>query len=301
MEENLSDDINKKLENLSKRCDKLEKENIDYKKMIKLNQDNILNLLTQLKYLRNEYKKEINIQINKLKENLIEQIDNTYQRVPENKNEIIIENENENNNNNNNNLFDIKKLKDKIKFEINNMVQEQLGNFKCDIYFYVRDNIQEEKDDNKEENINNINEDIKIRFEKKLNKILTDKKQRIPEKDIKELKKLGTALLIKHNKSPLDTSQVFFETNFNDKKEKNEIYEINNKVKKSKIIIAMDDIENMKLDRNNPTKFLEYFRQKYGIDDNEINDKEIKNYMKKYNNDEKRTIEAILKKLKYIK
>ena len=24
------------------------------------------------------------------------------------------------------------------------MVQEQLGNFKCDIYFYVRDNIQEE-------------------------------------------------------------------------------------------------------------------------------------------------------------
>ena len=176
MEENMSDDINKKLENLSKRCDILEKENIDYKKMIKLNQDNILNLLTQLKYLRNEYKKEINIQINKLKENLIEQIDNTYQRVPENKNEIIIENENENNNNN---LFDIKKLKDKIKFEINNMVQEQLGNFKCDIYFYVRDNIQEEKADKQDENNNNTNEDIKIRFEKKLNKIMLDKKQEI--------------------------------------------------------------------------------------------------------------------------
>ena len=63
-----------------------------------------------MKYIKEEIKKEINIQINKLKENLLEQIDNTYQRVPENKNEIIIENENENNNNNNN-LFDIKKIK----------------------------------------------------------------------------------------------------------------------------------------------------------------------------------------------
>ena len=298
MEENLSDDKNKILENLSKRCDKLEKENVNYKKMLQINQDNILNLLEQIKYIRKEYKKEINNQINKLRENLLQQIDNTYQKIPENKNEIIIEKQN---NNNKNDLFDIKNLKEKIKSEINNMVQEQLGSFKCDIYFYVRDNIQEEKVDEKEENINNINEDIKIRFEKKLNKILTDKKQGIPNKDIKELKKLGTALLIKHNKSPFNTSQVFFETNFNDKKEKNEIYEINNKVKKSKILIAMDDIENMKLDRNNPTKFLEYFRQKYGIDDNEINDKEIKNYMKKYNNDEKRTIEDIMKKLKYIK
>ena len=298
MEENLSDDKKKILENLSKRCDILEKENVNYKKMLQINQDNILNLLEQIKYIRKEYKKEINNQINKLRENLLQQIDNTYQKIPENKNEIIIEKQN---NNNKNDLLDIKNLKEKIKSEINNMVQEQLGSFKCDIYFYVRDNIQEEKVDEKEENINNINEDIKIRFEKKLNKILTDKKQGIPNKDIKELKKLGTSLLIKHNKSPLDTSQVFFETNFNDKKEKNEIYEINNKVKKSKIIIAMDDIENMKLDRNNPTKFLEYFRQKYGIDDNEINDKEIIIYLKKYKNEEKKIIEAILKKLKYIK
>ena len=298
MEENLSDDINKKLENLSKRCDILEKENIDYKKMIKLNQDNILNLLTQLKYLRNEYKKEINIQINKLKENLLEQIDNTYQRVPENKNEIIIENENENNNNN---LFDIKKLKDKIKFEINNMVQEQLGNFKCDIYFYVRDNIQEEKADKQDENNNNTNEDIKIRFEKKLNKIMLDKKQEIPDKDIKYLKKLGTGLLIKHKESPLDVSKVFLETNFNDSKEKNEIYKIDNNVKKGKILLAMDDIVDLKLDINNQTKYLKDFREKYGIDDNEISDKEITKYMKKFNNDETKTIEAILKKLKYIK
>ena len=42
-------------------------------------------------------------------------------------------------------------------------------------------------------------------------------------------------------------------------------------------------------------------KEKYGIDDNEISDKEITKYMKKFNNDETKTIEAILKKLKYIK
>ena len=63
----------------------------------------------------------------------------------------------------------------------------------------------------------------------------------------------------------------------------------------------MDDIVDLKLDINNQTKYLKDFREKYGIDDNEISDKEITKYMKKFNNDETKTIEAILKKLKYIK
>ena len=67
-------EINKKLENLSKRCDILEKENIDYKKKLQLNQDNILNLLMQLKVLRKEYNKEIK----KLKDNFNKEFDNIY-------------------------------------------------------------------------------------------------------------------------------------------------------------------------------------------------------------------------------
>ena len=292
MEDNSSDDINIKLENLSKRYDILEKENTNYKIMLQKNQDNIVNLVEQIKYMRREYKKELN----KFKENLIQQIDKTYQRIPENKNEIIIENQN----NINNNLFDFKKSKEKIKFEINNMIQEQLGNFKCDIYFYVRDNIEEEKVDKKEENINNLDEDIKIRFEKKLNKIMNDKKQEIPDKDKKDLKKLGTAFFLKYKQSPLQISKIFLDTNFNNNKEKNEIYKINNELKKGKILIEMDDIVDMKLENHNPTKFLKGFREKYGIDNNEISDKEITKLMKKFNNNEKRTIEEVLKKLKFI-
>ena len=41
------------------------------------------------------------------------------------------------------------------------------------------------------------------------------------------------------------------------------------------------------------------FREKYGIEDNEINDKEIIKYMKKFNNDERKIIEAVLKKKIY--
>ena len=63
----------------------------------------------------------------------------------------------------------------------------------------------------------------------------------------------------------------------------------------------MVEIMERKLDINNPKKYLKDFREKYGIEDKEINDKEIIKYMKKFNNDEKKIIEAILKKLKYIK
>ena len=61
----------------------------------------------------------------------------------------------------------------------------------------------------------------------------------------------------------------------------------------------MDEIMQRKLDINNQTKYLKDFREKYGIEDNEISDKEIIKYMKK--NDEKKIIEAVLKKIKYIK
>ena len=63
----------------------------------------------------------------------------------------------------------------------------------------------------------------------------------------------------------------------------------------------MDDILNRKLDINNPIKYLKGFREKYGIEDNEISDKKLTKHMKKFNGDERKTIEAILKQLKYIK
>ena len=101
MEENPINEINKKLQNLIKRCEALEKENINNKKIIQINKVNILNLLEQQQRLRDEYKREIN----DLQKYYSQQINKIYQAFSKNKNEneIIIENEN------NNNLFYSKK------------------------------------------------------------------------------------------------------------------------------------------------------------------------------------------------
>ena len=58
MNENYINNINKRLEILSKRCDSLEQDNNEYKKKLQLNQENIINLQSQLKFLRKEYTKK---------------------------------------------------------------------------------------------------------------------------------------------------------------------------------------------------------------------------------------------------
>ena len=289
MDENYINDINKKFENLSKRCDKLENENIDYKKKLELNQTNILNLLKQQELLRNEYKKEIN----NIVEKFTKQIRDIYQMIPKNKNEIILDNEN-------NDLFDIKK----IKKDIYNMVEKRLEDFKYQIFSFIGKYLVEKKDPKKEQKnekiINFEDENIKNRFENKLSNIFIDKGQSIPDKDIKDLKKLGSAILIKYKQSPLIVSKSIIDRKLNDNKEIDEISRINNELKKGIILIAMDDIIYRKLDKSNPSKFLKDFREKYGIEENEISDEEIKNNMIKYNYNEKKIIDAILKILKYI-
>ena len=289
MDENYINDINKKFENLSKRCDKLENENIDYKKKLELNQTNILNLLKQKELLRNEYKKEIN----NIVEKFTKQIRDIYQMIPKNKNEIILDNEN-------NDLFDIKK----IKKDIYNMVEKRLEDFKYQIFSFIGKYLVEKKDPKKEQKnekiINFEDENIKNRFENKLSNIFIDKGQSIPDKDIKDLKKLGSAILIKYKQSPLIVSKSIIDRKLNDNKEIDEISRINNELKKGIILIAMDDIIYRKLDKSNPSKFLKDFREKYGIEENEISDEEIKNNMIKYNYNEKKIIDAILKILKYI-
>ena len=289
MDENYINDINKKFENLSKRCDKLENENIDYKKKLELNQTNILNLLKQQELLRNEYKKEIN----NIVEKFTKQIRDIYQMIPKNKNEIILDNEN-------NDLFDIKK----IKKDIYNMVEKRLEDFKYQIFSFIGKYLVEKKDPKKEQKnekiINFEDENIKNRFENKLSNIFIDKGQSIPDKDIKELRKLGSAILIKYKQSPLIVSKSIIDRKLNNNKEIDEISRINNELKKGIILIAMDDIIYRKLDKSNPSKFLKDFREKYGIEDNEISDEELKNYLIKYNYNEKKIIEAILKILKYI-
>ena len=286
MDKSFIDEINKNLKNLSKRCDELEKENIDYKRRLLLNQENILNLLEQLKLMRNEYKK----QIEELKENYNQQIQNIYKENSKNKNEIIIENENDN-------LFAPKKLKE----DIEKMLKEQLHEFKNEIYLYVGNIISIGTDHKKVEIIKNLNENLINIFETKLYNIFNDTNKEISAKKLNELKKLGTAILIKHNKSPLTLTDEFITKNFINNNDINEVAKVNYKMKKGSILYEMGGIVQKILDiKDNQTKFLKDFREKYGIEDSDINDKALKKLMKKNNNNENRMIESILKKLKYI-
>lgn len=289
MEENPINEINKKLQNLIKRCEALEKENINNKKIIQINKVNILNLLEQQQRLRDEYKKEIN----DLQKYYSQQINKIYQAFSKNKNEneIIIENEN------NNNLFYSKK----IKKEIDDALEVKLQNFKSEIYFYVGQIATKEKENKKKEDIIKYKDkNIINQLENKLNNIFYDKSREIPDKDIKELKKLGSIILIKHKQIPLDIAKSFIDNNLSKSKETNGIFKFNFDLKRGVILFQMGDISSEIIDKQNPSQFLKDFRDKYGIEDNDISENELKKIMKKYNNNEKQMIEAVLKKLKYI-
>lgn len=289
MEENPINEINKKLQNLIKRCEALEKENINNKKIIQINKVNILNLLEQQQRLRDEYKREIN----DLQKYYSQQINKIYQAFLKNKNEneIIIENEN------NNNLFYSKK----IKKEIDDALEVKLQNFKSEIYFYVGQIATKEKENKKKEDIIKYKDkNIINQLENKLNNIFYDKSQEIPDKDIKELKKLGSIILIKHKQIPLDIAKSFIDNNLSKNKETNGIFKFNFDIKRGVILFQMGDISSEIIDKQNPSQFLKDFRDKYGIEDNDISENELKKIMKKYNNNEKQMIKAVLKKLKYI-
>ena len=289
MEENPINEINKKLQNLIKRCEALEKENINNKKIIQINKVNILNLLEQQQRLRDEYKREIN----DLQKYYSQQINKIYQAFSKNKNEneIIIENEN------NNNLFDSKK----IKKEIDDALEVKLQNFKSEIYFYVGQIATKEKENKKKEDIIKYKDkNIINQLENKLNNIFYDKSQEMPDKDIKELKKLGSIILIKHKQIPLDIAKSFIDNNLSKSKETNGIFKFNFDLKKGVILFQMGDISSEIIDKQNPSQFLKDFRDKYGIEDNDISENELKKIMKKCGDNEKQMIEAVLKKLKYI-
>ena len=288
MNENYINNINKRLEILSKRCDSLEQDNNEYKKKIQLNQENIINLQSQLIFLRKENTKKIN----EIKANLLTKLKYLFQNNQQNKekgqknNEII-------NLNNNDDIINIKYIYE----EINKMVQKSLENFKYDIYTFIGTTPK-----GGEEIINEKGKSLRDKFEYKLYNIFYDQSQNILEKDLNELKKLGTALLIKEKVSPLNYSKFFLDKNMENKdknEEINEIKRINNAKKKEIILVEMEDILIGKIQSNNEKQFIKEFRRKYGISKEEFSDDEIKKEIKN-NNDEIHIIEAILKNLKYL-
>ena len=210
MNENYINNINKRLEIISKRCDSLEQDNNEYKKKIQLNQENIINLQYQLTFLRKEYTKKIN----EIKANLLTKLKYLFQNIQQNKekgekiNDII-------NLDNHDDIINIKYIYE----EINKMVQKSLENFIYDIYTFIGTTPK-----GGEKIINEKGKSLRDKFENKLYNIFYDQSQNILEKDLNELKKLGTALLIKEKVSPLNYSKFFLDKNMDNKNE--EINEI---------------------------------------------------------------------------
>ena len=283
MDENTINDINKKFENLTKKCELLEKRN-------KLNENAILNLNTQLKFLREEHKKELD----NIKLNFTIQLKNFFNTISQNKAkgkecaEIIIVDQN-------NGIEDIKNM----CIEMINKIENEFVNLKYDVLQHLGNT------PGNSEKINEIIDDKEVgvvdRFENKLFNIFLDRNKTILHKDLMELKKLGSALLIKEKMSPLEAVKSFLNKNILNKNEINGIVKMSIDMKKGYIFNEMDDILLRKLDNIFEDKYVKEFKEKYGILDEEISDNIIKQEIINQDYNETHILEAILKKLNYIK
>ena len=283
MDENTINDINKKFENLTEKCELLEKRN-------KLNENTILNLNTQLKFLREEHRKELD----NIKLNFTIQLKNFFNTISQNKAkgkecaEIII--------------VDQKKGIEDIKnmcIGMINKIENKLVNLKCDVLEYLGNTPGNSEKSNKI--IDDKEGEIEERFENKLFNIFFDKNQTIPKNDLMELKKLGSALLITKKIIPISAAKNFLEQNVLNNNEISGIVKMSIDLKKVNIFNEMSDISIRKLDNIFEDKYIKEFKEKYGILDEEISDDIIKQEIIKQNYNETHILEAILKKLNYIK
>ena len=283
MDENTINDINKKFENLTEKCELLEKIN-------KVNENAILNLNTQLKFLREEHRKELD----NIKLNFTIQLKNFFNTISQNKAkgkecaEIII--------------VDQKKGIEDIKnmcIGMINKIENKLVNLQYDILEYLGNTPGNSEKSNKI--IDDKEGEIEERFENKLFNIFFDKNQTIPKNDLMELKKLGSALLITKKIIPISAAKNFLEQNVLNNNEISGIVKMSIDLKKVNIFNEMSDISLRKLDNIFEDKYIKEFKEKYGILDEEISDNIIKQEIIKQNYNETNILEAILKKLNYIK
>ena len=283
MDENTINDINKKFENLTKKCELLEKKN-------KVNENAILNLNTQMKFLREEHKKELD----NIKLNFTIQLKNFINTISQNKAkgkecaEIIIVDQK-------NGIEDIKNM----CIGMINKIENKLVN----LQYYLLEHLGNTPGNSEKINkiIDDKEGDIVERFENKLFNIFSDKNKTIAKKDLMELKKIGSALLITKKISPLMAAKNFLDQNILNNNEISGIVKMNIDLKKGNIFSEMDDILLRKLDNIFEDKYIKEFKEKYGILDEEISDNIINQEIIKQNYNEKHILEAILKKLNYIK
>ena len=97
----------------------------------------------------------------------------------------------------------------------------------------------------------------------------------------------------------METAKDFFENNLNNNID--EITKMNIDFKRTNVFVEIDDSNYLKkIETNNEQNFIKEFKEKYGILNDDISEKELKKEIeyRKYNEDE--IIRVILKKLGYL-
>ena len=294
MDDDIINNINKKLEELENKYELIKKENMEYKRQIKQNEQTIVILNKRIDLIKKE-------NLNYLEKYLIRQFPYLKQIIEDKKNikkgnnEIII-------NEKKNELWDIERIYEEIPIMIDKKIQEFEMNFiKLLEYNKIKIKkiksieemkLQPQKNEIKERTIDKL-------LNVNLTKIFSEQSPDINIDDINDLKKICSAILI-DKKEPSVKIKEFLTINLNNYDELDENKKKNILLKKTKIfeniqyIVLINDIKT-----KDEQEFIKQFRNKYGITAKDYSDKKLKKQIK----EGKKEIDILIKiltKLKYI-
>ena len=273
-------DINQKLDELIKKHKLLEEENKEFKNRFLKAENIIENLNIQLNILRKEYK----TLIFGLVEKYDRQIGSIFQQLShynekDKKNEIVMDNKEKN-----------KEIV--IKKELNKNKDSKINLFEF---------FESKEEKNKKKKTASQNKTTLDKFNELLLQIFYQQTQNISENYWNELKKLSKVLIIE-GLDPLKEGQNLFDQNINnyidgmDEFQKSFFIE-----KKENIFYILENVSLKGITHKDAIDFRIKFREKYGITENDINNKNLDNLIKARTKDENKIILIILEKLNYIK
>jgi len=317
MDDDIINNINKKLEELEKKYELLKQANMEYKIQIKRNEQTIFNLNRRIDVMgkKNQIEFENLKKIIENKENIKEENkqnikEEDKQNFRKENNEILIKSKTNDINKDFFNQIGANNINKKNEKKVDIKKSENKKNEKKVDIKKTKDKKNEKKDGiKKSENKNNEKNEDTIEFvgktlyellENKLIKIFTEKNLDIDIEDMNDLKKICSALLIKKI-DLIDKINDFLKKNFNNfQDEPDEKNKTNLGLKKGKVYSYINNFSLLKIETKDYEQFLKQFREKYGITEKDCIDKDLMKLIKK-NKKEVDVLIKIFKKLKYIK